>query len=216
VEANEGKRGLLACTKKSWANKVREIANGIAKGARNSFAIPVPTGSFIHGVGTVGRGQHVTFTRARVIGSGPSACRLGEAYGSQGDKRCSGAAGDFGDGGARPSGGMLNRCPRSNVGEHMPDPRITTCVLGPAAIAPSSFSIWNPLSLPAAAVVAVLARHGSEHVKHHAIDGGKHALGELARCRCAQPKMAGALQSCTRLSRRRSGRSRPCGRKGGR
>ena len=65
MEANEGKRGLLACTKKSWANKVREIANGIAKGARNSFAIPVPTGSFIHGVGTVGRGQHVTFTRAQ-------------------------------------------------------------------------------------------------------------------------------------------------------
>ena len=155
-------------------------------------------------------------TRARVIGSGPSACQLGEAYGSQGDKRCSGAASDFGDGGARASGGMLNRCPRSTVGEHMPDPRITPCVLGPAAIAPSSFSIWNPLSLPAAAVVAVLARHGSEHVKHHAIDGGKHALGELARCRCAQPKMAGALQSCMRLSRRRSARSRPCGRKGSR
>jgi len=141
VEANGGKRGLLARAKKSWANKVRETANGIAKGARNSFAILVPTGSFMHGVGTVGRGQHVTFTRARVIGSGPSACRLGEAYGSQGDKRCSGAAGDFGDGGARASCGMLNRCPRSTVGEHMPDPRIAPCVLGPAAIAPSSFSI---------------------------------------------------------------------------
>ena len=73
VEANAGNCGLLACTKKSWANKVRETANGIAKCARNSFAIPLPTGRFMHDVGTVGGGQHVTFTRARVIGSGPSA-----------------------------------------------------------------------------------------------------------------------------------------------
>jgi hypothetical protein len=72
----------------------------------------------------------VTFTRAGVIGSGPSACRLGKIYGSQGDERCSGAAGDLGDGGARASCGMLNRCPRSTAGEHMPDPRITRCVLG--------------------------------------------------------------------------------------
>ena len=59
---------------KSWANKVRETANGIAKCARNSFAIPLPTGRFMHDVGTVEGGQDVTFTRAGVIGSGPSAC----------------------------------------------------------------------------------------------------------------------------------------------
>jgi hypothetical protein len=76
----------------------------------------------------------------RATSPGPSACRLGEAYSSQGE-RCSGAAGDLGDRGARGSCGMLNRCPRSTVGEHMPDPRITPCVLGPAAIAPSSFGI---------------------------------------------------------------------------
>ena len=74
VEANVGNCGQLACTKKSWANKVRETANGIAKCARNSFVIPLPTGRFMHGVGTVGGGQDVTFTRAGVIGSGPSAC----------------------------------------------------------------------------------------------------------------------------------------------
>ena len=73
VESNVGNCGLLACTKKSWANKVRETANGIAKCARNSFAIPLPTGRFMHDVGTVGGGQDVTFTRARVIGSGPIA-----------------------------------------------------------------------------------------------------------------------------------------------
>ena len=73
VEANVGNCGLLACTKKSWANKVRETANGIAKCARNSFALPLPTGRFMHGVGTVRGGQDVAFTRARVIGSGPSA-----------------------------------------------------------------------------------------------------------------------------------------------
>jgi hypothetical protein len=56
----------------AWANKVRETANGIAKCARNSFAIPLPTGR-LHDVGTVGGGQDVTFTRARVIGAGPSA-----------------------------------------------------------------------------------------------------------------------------------------------
>ena len=73
VEANVGNCGQLACTKKSWANKVRETANGIAKCARNSFALPLPTGRFMHGVGTVRGGQDVAFTRARVIGSGPSA-----------------------------------------------------------------------------------------------------------------------------------------------
>jgi len=73
VEANVGNCGLLACTKKSWANKVRETANGIAKCARNSFAIPLPTDRFMHVVGTVGGGQDVTFTRAILIGSGPSA-----------------------------------------------------------------------------------------------------------------------------------------------
>ena len=51
VENNVGNCGLLACTKKSWANKVRETANGIAKCARNSFAIPLPTGRFMHEVG---------------------------------------------------------------------------------------------------------------------------------------------------------------------
>src|ERR1700722_15252290 len=65
VEANVGNCGLLACTKKSWANKVRETANGIAKCARNSFALPLPTGRFMHGVGTVRGGQDVAFTRAR-------------------------------------------------------------------------------------------------------------------------------------------------------
>ena len=127
MEANEGKHGLLACTKKSWANKVRETANGIAKGARNSFAIPVPTGSFMHGVRTVGRGQHVTFTRARVIGSGPSACRLGEVYGSQGDKRCSGAAGDFGDGGARASCGMRTAVHEAPSASVCPIPHYALC-----------------------------------------------------------------------------------------
>jgi hypothetical protein len=45
VEANVGNCGLLACTKKSWANKVRETADDIAKCARSSFAIPLPTGA---------------------------------------------------------------------------------------------------------------------------------------------------------------------------
>ena len=49
VEADVGNCGLRACTKKSWANKVRETANGIAKCARNSFAIPLPTGRFMWG-----------------------------------------------------------------------------------------------------------------------------------------------------------------------
>jgi hypothetical protein len=74
VEANVGNCGLLARTKKSWANKVGETANVIAKCARNSFAISLPIGRFMHAVGTVGGGQHVTFTRAGVIGSGPTAC----------------------------------------------------------------------------------------------------------------------------------------------
>ena len=66
MEANVGNCGLLACTKKSWANKVRETANDIAKCARNSFAIPLPTGRLMHGLGTVGGAEDVTFTRARV------------------------------------------------------------------------------------------------------------------------------------------------------
>ena len=74
VEANVGNCGLLACTKKSWANKVRETANDIAKCARSRFAIPLPTDRFMRGVGSVGGCQRVTFTRVRVIGSGPSAC----------------------------------------------------------------------------------------------------------------------------------------------
>ena len=84
VEANVGNCGLLACTKKSWANKVRETANVIAKCARNSFAIPLPIGRFAWR-GDSRRRPDVTFTRARVISSGPSARRLREAYGSQGD-----------------------------------------------------------------------------------------------------------------------------------
>ena len=52
VEANVGNCGLLACTKKSWANKVRGTADDIAKCARSSFAIPLPTGRFMHRVGT--------------------------------------------------------------------------------------------------------------------------------------------------------------------
>ena len=51
VEANVGNCGQRACTKKSWANKVKETANGIAKCARNSFAIPLPTGRFMHAWG---------------------------------------------------------------------------------------------------------------------------------------------------------------------
>ena len=84
VGANVGNCGLLACTKKSWANKVRETANGIAKCARNSFAIPLPTGRFMHGVGQSEEAKMFPFIRARVKGSGPSACRLREAYDSQG------------------------------------------------------------------------------------------------------------------------------------
>jgi hypothetical protein len=57
VGANVGNCGLRACTKKSWANKVRETANGIAKCVRNSFAILLPTDRFIpRGGGTVGGG----------------------------------------------------------------------------------------------------------------------------------------------------------------
>jgi hypothetical protein len=70
MEANVGNCGLLACTKKSWANKVRETANDIAKCARNSFAIPLPPGRLMHGVGIVGGAEDVTFTRAR--GSAPA------------------------------------------------------------------------------------------------------------------------------------------------
>jgi hypothetical protein len=62
VEANVGNCGLLACTKKSWANKVREIADDIAKCARSSFAIPLPTGRVMHRVGTVGGGQRMTYS----------------------------------------------------------------------------------------------------------------------------------------------------------
>ena len=60
VEANVGNCGLLACTKKSWANKVRETADDIAKCARSSFATRLPTGRFMHRVGTVGGGQRMT------------------------------------------------------------------------------------------------------------------------------------------------------------
>jgi hypothetical protein len=68
VEANVGNCGLLACTKKSWENKVRETANGIAKSARNSFAIPLPTGRFRHDVGTVGEARMLP-----LLGPGSSA-----------------------------------------------------------------------------------------------------------------------------------------------
>src|ERR1700722_7088385 len=67
MEANVGNCGLLACTKKSWENKVRETAKAIAKCARNRFAIPLPTRRFTHDVGIVGGGQHVPSPRARVI-----------------------------------------------------------------------------------------------------------------------------------------------------
>jgi hypothetical protein len=82
MEANVGNCGLLACTKKSWANKVRETANDIAKCARNSFAIPLPTGRYAWGGDS--RRPVVTFTRA---GSRlrPECCRPRVAYGSQGD-----------------------------------------------------------------------------------------------------------------------------------
>ena len=74
VMANARNYGPLVCTRRSWANKVGETANDIAKCAgEDSFAIPLLTGRFMHGVGTVGGGQHVTFTRAGVIGSSPSA-----------------------------------------------------------------------------------------------------------------------------------------------
>jgi len=73
VEANVGNCGLLACTKKSWANKVRGIADDIAKCARSSFAIPLPTGRVMHRVGTVGGGQRMTYS-GQVICSGPSLC----------------------------------------------------------------------------------------------------------------------------------------------
>src|SRR3984885_302020 len=84
VEANVGNCGLLACIKKSWANKVRETANGIAKCARNSFAIPLPTGRFMQAWGQSEKASMLLYSGG-VIGSGPSACRLREAYGSQGD-----------------------------------------------------------------------------------------------------------------------------------
>jgi hypothetical protein len=70
MEANVGNCGLLACTKKSWANKVRETANGIAKCARNSFAIPLPTGRFMHDVGTVGGARMLPLP---LLGPGSSA-----------------------------------------------------------------------------------------------------------------------------------------------
>ena len=101
VEANVGNCGLLACTKKSWANKVRETANGIAKCARNSFAIRLPTGCFMHGVGTVGGGQHLTFTRARSSTPARAPARFSEGYGSLGDERLlsRGGGGSLGEGG---------------------------------------------------------------------------------------------------------------------
>ena len=51
VEANVGNCGLLACTKKSWANKVRETAAGIAKCARNSSASDRPLHAWRETVG---------------------------------------------------------------------------------------------------------------------------------------------------------------------
>jgi hypothetical protein len=84
MEANVGNCGLLACTKKSWANKVRETANDIAKCARNSFAIPLPTGRLMHGVG-----QSEEPRMLPLLGPGsrlrPECCRPSVAYGSQGD-----------------------------------------------------------------------------------------------------------------------------------
>lgn len=45
IMANARNYGPLVCTRRSWANKVREIANDIAKCAgEDSFAIPLPTG----------------------------------------------------------------------------------------------------------------------------------------------------------------------------
>lgn len=43
----QGIYGPLACTRRIWANKVRETANNIAKCAgEDSFALPLPTGLF--------------------------------------------------------------------------------------------------------------------------------------------------------------------------
>ena len=76
VEANVGNCGLLACTKKNWVNKARETASGIGKCARNSFAIDPPTAvSCI--VWEQSEEDGITFPRARVIGSGPSAGDFG-------------------------------------------------------------------------------------------------------------------------------------------
>ena len=83
VEANVGNCGLLACTKKSWANKVRGTANGIAKCARNSFAIPLPTGRFMHDVGRRRPGCYLYSGQGHRLR--PERCRRREAHGNQGD-----------------------------------------------------------------------------------------------------------------------------------
>ena len=76
---------LLACTKKSWANKVRETANGIAKCARNKLRHSLPTSRFMHDV------ENSAEEPGRYLCSGqgdrfrPERCRLSGAYGSQGD-----------------------------------------------------------------------------------------------------------------------------------
>jgi hypothetical protein len=86
MEASVGNCGLRACTKKSWANKVRETANGIAKCARNSFAILLPTGRFIpHG------GQSEEASMFPLLGPGSSAparVRAGSAKPSEGPHAC--------------------------------------------------------------------------------------------------------------------------------
>ena len=65
VMANARNCGLLVCTRRRWANKAKETANDIAKCAgEDSFAIPLPTGRVMHGMGG---------GRAGVIGPGPNA-----------------------------------------------------------------------------------------------------------------------------------------------
>ena len=67
MEATSGIAGCLHAQRRVGRTRSQGKLPTISPSrARNSFAIPLPTGRLMHGVGTVGGAEDVTFTRARV------------------------------------------------------------------------------------------------------------------------------------------------------
>lgn len=86
---------------------------------------------------------------------------------------------DLRDGSTRAAHAALDGAPVLASTQQRGNGRIAVNVLWPATILALRLRLRLPLRLPAAAIFVVLASDGGEHVQHHAVDGGKHAIGEL-------------------------------------